>query len=190
MPFNATRVEIPEVVLIEPKVFGDERGFFMESYSLRDFEAIGIAAQFVQGNHSLSQGPVLRGLHYQKEPMAQAKLVRCIRGAIYDVAVDIREGSPTYGQWVGAELSGDNKRQLYMPRGFAHGFCVLSDEAEVVYKVDNYYSPEHDRGIIYNDPEIGIEWPVDAPILSDKDMRHPLLKDADNNFVFNAGEDV
>ncbi|MGQ5712408.1 dTDP-4-dehydrorhamnose 3,5-epimerase [Desulforudis sp. DRI-14] len=184
MPFTFTPLTIPDVILVEPKVFGDERGFFMETYNYRDFAAFGIRAVFVQDNHSLSRGPVLRGLHYQKDPIAQAKLVRCIRGAIFDVAVDIRRGSPTYGKWVGVELSAENKRQLYIPRGFAHGFCVLSYVAEVVYKVDNYYSPEHDRGIIYDDPDIGITWPVAQPILSPKDARLPRLEDADNNFVY------
>lgn len=189
MPFTFTRLTIPDLVLVEPKVFGDERGFFMETYSYRDFAVFGIRAAFVQDNHSLSRGPVLRGLHYQKKPMAQAKLVRCIRGAIFDVAVDIRRGSPTYGKWVGVELSAENKRQLYLPRGFAHGFCALTEVVEVVYKVDNYYSPEHDRGIIYNDPDLGIVWPVARPLLSPKDARLPRLKDADNSFVYVPGEE-
>ncbi|MGC7846711.1 dTDP-4-dehydrorhamnose 3,5-epimerase [Desulforudis sp. 1088] len=189
MSFTFTCLEIPDMLLVEPKVFSDSRGFFVETYTYKDFAGCGITNQFVQDNHSLSQGPVLRGLHYQKEPMAQAKLVRCIRGAIFDVAVDIRRGSPTYGKWVGVELSAENKRQLYIPRGFAHGFCVLTDIAEVLYKVDNYYSPEHDRGIIYNDSDIGITWPVTVPILSPKDARHPRLKDADNNFVYTPDEE-
>lgn len=184
MPFTFTRLGIPEVVLIKPETFVDERGFFMETYSYKYFAAFGIKDGFVQDNHSLSKGFVLRGLHYQKEPMAQAKLVRCTRGAIFDVAADIRKGSPTYGLWVGAELSEENKLQLYVPRGFAHGFCALSEKTEVVYKVDSLYSPGDERGIIYNDPDLSITWPLNNPLLSAKDAKHPLLKNADNDFTY------
>ena len=184
MPFKFTRLEIPEVILIEPKVFQDERGFFMEVYKTSDFAQFGIKDNFVQDNHSCSARGTLRGLHYQKHPMAQAKLVRCVRGAIFDVAVDIRKGSPIYGKWVGVILSATNKKMLYVPVGFAHGFLALEDESEVIYKVSNLYSPEHEAGIIWNDPEIDIKWPWDNPILSERDKTWPPLKEADNNFVY------
>ncbi len=184
MPFKFKRLEIPEVVLIEPIIFEDERGFFMETYKYSDFVKFGIKEIFVQDNHSKSKYGVLRGLHYQKNPNAQGKLVRCIKGEIFDVAVDIRKGSPTYGKWVGVILSEENKRMLYIPKGFAHGFCVLSDEAEVVYKCTAEYSPDDDRGIIWNDKDIGINWPVKNPILSEKDKKHPPLREADNNFIY------
>ena len=184
MPFKFTRLEIPEVILIEPKVFQDERGFFMEVYKTSDFAQFGIKDNFVQDNHSCSDWGTFRGLHYQIHPMAQAKLVRCVRGAIFDVAVDIRKGSPTYGKWVGVILSATNKKMLYVPVGFAHGFLALEDESEVIYKVSNLYSPEHEAGIIWNDPEIDIKWPWDNPILSERDKTWPPLKEADNNFVY------
>ncbi|CUU08655.1 dTDP-4-dehydrorhamnose 3,5-epimerase [Candidatus Thermokryptus mobilis] len=178
MPFKFTRVsQIPELVVIEPIVFEDKRGFFMETYSYREFERFGITEKFVQDNHSKSIKGVLRGLHFQVEPFAQSKLVRCIKGEIFDVAVDIRPGSKTFKKWFGVILSEENKRILYIPKGFAHGFVVLSEIAEVEYKVDNFYSPEHDRGIIWNDPDIGIEWPIDNPILSEKDAKLPTLKE-------------
>ncbi|CAM3694151.1 dTDP-4-dehydrorhamnose 3,5-epimerase [Cohnella lubricantis] len=173
------------VKLIEPAVFGDNRGFFMESYNAQTFASHGITCEFVQDNHSLSaEAGVLRGLHYQLNPKAQTKLVRVIVGAIYDVVVDIRSGSPTFGQWEGFILSSENKRQLLVPRGFAHGFCTLVPNTEVMYKVDELYSPEHDRGIAWNDPALGIDWPTSKPILSEKDGQHPLLADADYNFFF------
>ncbi|MCD6319804.1 MAG: dTDP-4-dehydrorhamnose 3,5-epimerase [Candidatus Desulfofervidaceae bacterium] len=184
MPFNFIPLELPGVILIEPKVFSDERGFFMEVYKSKDFATFGITDQFVQDNHSCSAKGVLRGLHYQKHPMAQTKLVRCIKGAIFDVAVDIRKGSPTYGKWVGVTLSADNKKMLYIPVGFAHGFFTLEDETEVIYKVSNFYSPENECGIIWNDPQIGIRWPSLNPILSERDKKWPLLANADNNFIF------
>jgi dTDP-4-dehydrorhamnose 3,5-epimerase len=165
------------VILIKPKVFGDERGFFMETYKKEDFEKAGIKGEFVQDNHSRSRYGVLRGLHFQKEPYAQAKIVRCVRGVIFDVAVDLRRDSPTFGKWVGVILSEFNKHQLYIPRGFAHGFCVLSEVAEVVYKVDNKYAPDYEGGVIWNDEDIGIEWPIDEPILSEKDKKWPTLKE-------------
>lgn len=180
---NVIRTKLEGVCIIEPAVFGDNRGFFMESYSSRKFVELGIDYPFVQDNHSLSvEAGVLRGLHYQKSPKAQTKLVRVVAGAVYDVAVDIRKNSPTFGQWVGVILSAANKRQLLIPQGFAHGFCTLVPNTEFVYKVDEYYSPEHDRGIVWNDPELGIDWPVGKPILSEKDGKLPLLKDADINF--------
>lgn len=183
MPFSFEKTAIDDVVIITPRVFNDDRGFFMETYKSTDFINNGIKEDFVQDNHSKSSKGVLRGLHYQKLPKAQAKLVRCIKGAIFDVAVDIRKNSETYGKWVGVELSEENKKMLYIPAGFAHGFCVRSEVAEICYKSSDVYSPENDRGIMWNDPEIGIEWALDSePIISEKDAKHPLLKDADNNF--------
>lgn len=150
---------------------------------MRTMESLGITNTFVQDNHSFSKDKgVIRGLHYQKRPMDQAKLVRCTAGEIMDVAIDIRRGSPTYGRWFGAVLSAENKRQLYIPRGFAHGFLTLVENCEVQYKADNFYSPEHDRGIRFDDPDIDIEWGITDPILSEKDSRAPCLKDCDNNF--------
>ncbi|MCD6559526.1 MAG: dTDP-4-dehydrorhamnose 3,5-epimerase [Palaeococcus sp.] len=177
MPFEFKRLEIPDVILIKPKVFEDERGFFMETYKKEDFERAGIRGEFVQDNHSRSKYGVLRGLHFQKEPYAQAKIVRCIRGVIYDVAVDLRGNSPTFGKYIGVILSEFNKYQLYIPRGFAHGFVVLSDVAEVVYKVDNVYAPDYDAGVIWNDPDIGIDWPIEEPIISKKDQKLPTLRE-------------
>ncbi|MCK2002957.1 dTDP-4-dehydrorhamnose 3,5-epimerase [[Brevibacterium] frigoritolerans] len=173
------------VKVIEPDVYGDHRGWFMETFSTAKFLEAGINIDFVQDNQSFSsQKGTLRGLHYQLNPKAQTKLIRCTRGAIYDVAVDIRKESPSYGEWFGIELSMENKKQLLIPKGFAHGFMTLTDNVEVQYKVDELYSPEHDRGMIWSDPEIGIEWPMDIkPVLSAKDENAPLLKDAENNFV-------
>ena len=182
MPFVFRRLVIPDVILIEPKLFGDQRGFFLEFYKHTEFVRAGIPEHFVQDNHSKSAKGVLRGLHYQKNPHAQGKLVRCLNGKIFDVAVDIRKGSPRYGKWVSAELTGENSHMLYVPPGFAHGFMVLSDSAEVIYKCTEEYSPADDRGIIWNDPDIGITWPVSAPVLSEKDEIHPRLREADNNF--------
>lgn len=178
-----TNTELDGVKIIEPKVFGDNRGFFMESYTEVGFREFGINDKFIQDNHSLSVEPgVLRGLHYQLNPKSQTKLVRVVTGAIFDVAVDIRKNSPTFGKWVGVILSEHNKRQLLIPRGFAHGFCTLTPNTNVIYKVDEYYSPEHDRGISWNDPLIGISWPVSTPILSEKDAKHPNLNEAELNF--------
>ena len=168
---KATRLAIPDVVLIEPKVFGDDRGFFLESFNQRAFdEATGTSHQFVQDNHSRSSRGVLRGLHYQIQN-PQGKLVRVVNGAVFDVAVDMRKSSPTFGQWVGAELSADNRHQLWVPPGFAHGFLVLSAFADFLYKATDYYVPEHERSVAWNDPEVGIEWPdlEAAPTLSGKD---------------------
>jgi dTDP-4-dehydrorhamnose 3,5-epimerase len=186
MPFIFNRLSIPEIIIIEPKLFGDERGFFMETYKHSDFAEAGIKENFVQDNYSRSARGVLRGLHYQKNPHAQGKLVQCLRGSIYDVAVDIRKGSPTFGRWVKAELSEENNLMLYVPPGFAHGFAVRSEAADVVYKCTKEYFPESDRGIIWNDPDINITWPLDNPVVSAKDMRHPLLKDADINFEYES----
>jgi len=184
MPFTFKRLNIPEIMLIEAKSFSDDRGFFLESFKESIFIENGINTRFVQDNYSRSIKGVLRGLHYQKDPKAQAKLVIAIRGKIFDVVVDIRKDSPTYGKWVGEILSEQNHKLLYIPEGFAHGFCVLSDEADVLYKVNQEYSPEHDRGILWNDPEVDIKWPVDKPLLQEKDSQLPHLKNADNNFVY------
>lgn len=167
---------LPEVRVIVPQVFGDARGFFLETYHAAQYRALGIDEVFVQDNHSHSTRNVLRGLHYQlRHP--QTKLVIVTRGTIFDVAVDIRRGSPTFGRWVGETLSGENHRQILVPRGFAHGFCVLTPEADVLYKCTDFYDPADDRGILWSDPDIGIVWPVDSPSLSGKDQRHPRLRE-------------
>lgn len=175
MPFKETGIE--GLLIFEPRVFEDKRGYFFESFNKRLFEEAGIHADFVQDNQALSGYGVLRGLHYQIEPMAQAKLVRVLEGRVLDVAVDLREGSPTYGQHFSIELSAENKLQLYIPRGFAHGYAVLSERAVFFYKCDNYYSPEHEGGIRFDDPALGIDWqlPPEAIILSEKDSRLPRL---------------
>lgn len=174
---NVIQTEIQDVLIFEPKLFGDERGFFMESYNQTIFEeAIGRKINFVQDNHSKSSKGVLRGLHYQIAPYEQGKLVRCIVGEVFDVAVDIRKSSSTFGKWVGVNLSAENKRQLWIPEGFAHGFVVLSEIAEFVYKTTNYYHPDSDRGIMWNDPFINIQWPITSNLnLSAKDKSHPHL---------------
>jgi dTDP-4-dehydrorhamnose 3,5-epimerase len=181
-------LEIPDVVLIEPKVFGDRRGYFFESYRRDVLAAHGIDVEFAQDNMSSSTRGVVRGLHYQLEPYAQGKLVRVVRGEVFDVAVDIRRGSPTFGAWVGQTLSAENKRSMYVPAGFAHGFCVLSDVAEFHYKCTGYYAPAHERGIIWNDPAIGIAWPIgaDGAVLSDKDASSPALAEAEINYTYTA----
>jgi dTDP-4-dehydrorhamnose 3,5-epimerase len=184
MPFTFKKLDIPEIILIEPEVFLDGRGFFMETYKYSDFVHIGIKEHFVQDNFSQSARGVLRGLHFQKNPNAQGKLVQCLKGRIFDVAVDIRKGSPTFGRWVSMELSGENKRILYIPPPFAHGFVVLSETADVVYKCTKEYAPEDDRGIIWNDPDIKILWPFKYPVISEKDARLPLLRDADSDFEY------
>jgi len=180
---KVTSLTLEGAKLIEPVVHGDHRGFFMESYNEKLMHENGIMHKFIQDNHSLSAEPgVLRGMHYQLNPKAQTKLIRVISGSIYDVILDIRKDSPTFGQWQGFILSDANKRQLLVPQGFAHGFCTLAANTQVIYKVDEYYSPEHDRGIAWDDPSLNIDWPVSSPVLSDKDTRHPLLKDAELNF--------
>ncbi|HVT43746.1 MAG TPA: dTDP-4-dehydrorhamnose 3,5-epimerase [Thermoanaerobaculia bacterium] len=168
---------LPGVLLLEPRVFSDDRGFFMETYHAARFAEIGISLAFIQDNHSYSIRNVLRGLHYQ-EPNAQGKLVRAVTGTIFDVAVDIRRGSPTFARWFGTELSEGNKLQLWVPPGFAHGFCVLSETSDVVYKCTTLYDGAADRSILWNDPQIGIEWPVDIPLLSAKDAAAPRLSEA------------
>ncbi|MDO7908854.1 dTDP-4-dehydrorhamnose 3,5-epimerase [Paenibacillus sp. JX-17] len=169
--------------LLEPVVHGDHRGFFMESFNERVLHDLGIKHSFIQDNHSLSAEPgVIRGLHYQLNPKAQTKLVRVLSGAIYDVILDLRKSSATYGQWTGVILSEYNNRQLLVPQGFAHGFCTLTPNVQVLYKVDEYYSPEHDRGILWNDPALGIDWPVSRAILSEKDQKHPVFTDAEHHF--------
>ena len=181
MSFSFKRLKIPEVILIEPTVLGDERGFFMESYKYTDFADFGIKERFVQDNHSKSVTKgVLRGLHFQKKPMGQAKLVRAIAGSIFDAAVDIRKNSPTYGKWVSALLSAENKKMLYIPLGFAHGFCTLEENTEVIYKCSDIYSAEHECGIIWNDKDININWPIENPILSEKDSKLPTLDKVDS----------
>lgn len=178
---NFLKTGIPEVIIIEPKVFGDERGYFVETFRQEAFENfIGYRVNFCQDNESRSHHGVLRGLHYQLPPFAQSKLVRVIDGKVLDVAVDIRVGSPTFGEHVAVELSGKNKRQMFIPRGFAHGFVVLSETCTFTYKVDNYYAPSHDRGIAYNDKNLKIEWPLSAEALhlSEKDTKQPKLEDA------------
>ena len=176
---NIIETALPGVLILEPKVFGDARGYFFESWNQAAFEAAGITNQWVQDNESKSCYGVLRGLHYQAAPYTQAKIVRAISGTVLDVAVDIRKGSPTFGKHVAVELSGENKRQLFIPRGFAHGFAVLSDEAVFAYKCDNVYMPSAERGIMFNDPALGIDWRIDVTraLLSDKDQKHPLLAD-------------
>lgn len=183
---NVIKTELPGVVILEPQVFGDARGWFIESWSKKKMETIGISVDFVQDNHSFSaEKGTLRGLHYQLNPMAQAKMLRVSRGAIFDVAVDIRRGSPTYAKWVGVELSAENYRQLFIPRGFAHGFITLTDDVEVQYKADNFYSPDCDGNIRWNDPEIGVVWPISPRVLSDKDSSAPLLSErTELNFVY------
>lgn len=177
--------KLPGVCIVEPELHGDARGWFMETYSERAMREIGITARFVQDNESFSaRKGTLRGIHFQNAPMAQAKLVRADRGAVLDVAVDLRRGSPTYRQWVAVELSEQNRRMLYLPRGFGHGFVTLTDDVEFCYKVDNLYSPEHDRGIRFDDPAIGVDWGVTDPVLSKKDTGSPLLADSDCNFVY------
>ena len=178
---------IPDVKIVEPKVFGDKRGYFMETWTDRDFTAAGISVRFVQDNESSSSRGVLRGLHFQAGDAAQAKLVRVVHGAVFDVAVDIRRNSPTFGKWVGEILSGENKRELFIPRGFAHGFLCLEQGTVFTYRCDNYYAPASERGIRYDDPAIGIDWPLhlvsDTPLnLSPKDGKHPSLAECDSLF--------
>lgn len=186
---DVTKTNLTDVLIVEPAVFGDHRGFFTESYSEEDFKVAGITANFVQDNHSLSsQAGVLRGLHFQKGESAQTKLIRVVTGAVLDVIVDIRKGSPTYGKWEGYILSEANHRQLLVPKGFAHGFVTLTDNVNFLYKCDNYYNAEADGGIAFDDPDLAIDWPIDIKkaILSEKDQHHPTLKEfsAENPFVY------
>ncbi|MDC0450791.1 dTDP-4-dehydrorhamnose 3,5-epimerase [Nitrosopumilus sp.] len=184
MTFSFLNLKIPDVKLIIAKHYVDERGYFLESYKESEFFRNGINVKFLQDNFSHSVKGALRGLHYQKNPKAQAKLVTALKGEIFDVAVDIRKNSPTFGQWVGEILSEKNHKLLYIPEGFAHGFCVLSEEADVLYKVNQEYSPEDERGIVWNDPEINITWSTNKPILHEKDSLLPTLKNAENNFIY------
>ena len=186
---NIIPTAIQDVKIIEPRVFGDARGYFFESFSDREFREKVCDTTFVQDNESMSCYGVVRGLHYQRAPHCQSKLVRCVKGRVLDVAVDIRQGSPTYGQYVAVELSAENHRQLFIPRGFAHGFAVLSEEALFAYKCDSRYMPSHERGIAFDDPELGIDWKLDIEkaVLSGKDKKNPLLKDAEL-FDFNGRE--
>lgn len=178
-----TKTKLDGVVIIEPDVFGDNRGFFMESWNRKKMKEVGLYYDFVQDNHSKSTVKgTLRGIHFQKGDKAQAKLVRCVKGAVLDVAVDLRQNSLTFKQWVGVELSGENKKQLLIPRGFGHGFLTLTDDVEFLYKADNYYAPEADAGIRWNDPDIGVEWGVENPILSEKDKKNQFLKDCKDLF--------
>lgn len=181
MKFKET--ELNGVYVVEPQVFGDHRGFFMESWSKRAFEAAGLFYDFVQDNHSMSAVKgTLRGIHFQRGEKSQAKLVRCVKGAVLDIAVDLRPSSPAYKQWVGVELSAENKKQLLIPRGFGHAFLTLTDNVEFLYKADNFYAPEAEGGIRWNDPEIGVAWGISSPILSEKDSQAPLLRDAVTGF--------
>jgi len=182
---NVLSTKFDKVKLIEPIVHGDHRGFFMESYNKKIFAQANIDVEFVQDNHSLSvEAGVIRGLHFQTNPYAQAKLVRVISGEILDVVVDLRQGSPTFGQWESYVLSAQNKKQLFVPAGFAHGFCTLVANTEIQYKVDQYYAPEYDSGIAWNDPQLAINWPTHKPILSDKDRKLPFMKDSNFNFIY------
>lgn len=184
---EVVKTEIPGVLIIEPKVFGDDRGYFMESFNAREFaEKTGIDVTFVQDNESKSRFGVLRGLHFQLPPYTQSKLVRVVKGKVLDVAVDIRKGSPTYGKYVTCEMTEENKRQFFVPKGFAHGFCVLSDEAVFQYKCDDFYHPEAEGAIAWDGPDIAIQWPVEVEkvILSEKDKHHPYLKDFDSPFIY------
>lgn len=182
---NIIKTDLLDVYILEPKVFGDSRGWFMESWSEKIMKEADLNYKFVQDNHSFSeQKGTLRGLHFQKGDASQAKLVRCSRGAVLDVAVDMREGSPTYKKWVAIELSADNFRQLLIPRGFLHGFLTLTDNVEFLYKADNYYNYEADRNILWNDPAINVEWGIDSPIVSDKDAKAPSVCESDIDFKY------
>ncbi|CDZ23684.1 dTDP-4-dehydrorhamnose 3,5-epimerase [[Clostridium] cellulosi] len=184
---KVTKTEIEGLLIIEPEVFGDHRGWFMETWTKKKLLECGIDIDFVQDNHSYSaQKGTLRGLHFQIDPKSQTKLLRCTRGEILDVAVDLRKGSPTYKKWVSVKLSAENKKQFLIPKGFAHGFVTLTDDVEVQYKVDEYYAPECDRSIRFDDPEIGVDWGIKDPILSQKDLNAPYLKDSDVNFTYNG----
>ncbi len=185
---KVTTTDFPGLIILEPRVFEDSRGYFFESYNNKAFQQVGIPNDFVQDNQSKSNYGVLRGLHYQRDPFAQAKLVRVLQGKVLDVAVDLRLGSPTYKKWHGEILSAENKKQMFIPRGFAHGFLVLSETAEFFYKCDNFYSREHDGGIRFDDPEIGIDWQISKEqlVISEKDTKLPFLKDATVNFKFNS----
>ncbi|MFN3788124.1 dTDP-4-dehydrorhamnose 3,5-epimerase [Sulfurihydrogenibium azorense] len=189
--FKKLETPLKGVYILEPAVFQDHRGFFMESYNKKDFEEVGIDINFLQDNHSLSVQPgVLRGIHFQLNPKSQTKLVRCLKGAVYDVIVDLRKGSPTYLKWISVILTEHNKRQVIVPKGFGHAILTLVPNTEVFYKVDEYYSPQHDRSIRWNDPDLAIEWPLKDPVLSDKDSNAPFLKDIEDEINFVYEEDI
>ena len=184
---NVIKTDLLDVYILEPKVFGDGRGWFMETWSRRTMEEAGLFYNFVQDNQSFSaRKGTLRGLHFQKGKASQAKLVRCARGTVLDVAVDLRKGSPTYKRWTSVELSAENKRQFLIPRGFAHAFLTLTDDVEFLYKADNFYAPDADRNIRWDDPEIGVEWGIADPILSAKDQKAPFLADSDADFIYSS----
>jgi dTDP-4-dehydrorhamnose 3,5-epimerase len=185
MPFDFIPSAIPEVIIIEPRIYTDARGFFMETYKNSEFVKCGIQQNFVQCNQSRSARGVLRGLHYQKPPKAQCKLIWAVSGEIYDVVVDLRRGSPTYGNWFGLKLSAENRKMLYVPVGFAHGFCATSEEAAVIYLTTEEYESSCESGVIWNDPELAIDWPVVEPVVSMRDRNWPTLNFADNNFHYN-----
>ena len=182
MAFDFKKLSVPDVILIEPKVYSDDRGYFFEEFKKSEFLLNGISDNFIQENISHSKRDVIRGMHFQKNPKAQSKLVSVINGEIFDVALDIRKNSPTFGKWVGEILSNKNHRSIFIPEGFAHGFCVISEEADVIYKVNNEYSPNDERGIIWNDPSINISWPTQRPIISKKDEELPLFEKSYENF--------
>ncbi|NCC87471.1 MAG: dTDP-4-dehydrorhamnose 3,5-epimerase [Clostridia bacterium] len=180
---EVSKTDLPEILLIKPDVFADNRGWFMETYSYEKYKKFGIDVKFVQDNRSRTESKgTVRGLHFQKSPKAQSKLVTCTRGCFIDVVVDIRKNSPTYKKWVAVELSEENKYQLFVPKGFAHGFVALKDETEILYKVDEFYSKEFDRSIRFDDPEIAVDWGIESPILSEKDMLAPFLSQSDADF--------
>lgn len=183
MEFRFEPLAIPAVLMVVHGIIRDPRGFFSETFREESFQKVGIP-RFVQDNHARSTGKVLRGLHYQLRPAALGKLVRCLHGRIFDVAVDIRRGSPTYGKWVGTELGDEDGKMIYIPEGFAHAYCALTEECEVFYKTTGYYSQQHDRGIRWNDPALNIQWPVTDPVLSEKDRKAPFLSEAENNFFW------
>lgn len=177
MPFTFQKTPLDGVIICQPKIFKDARGYFLESFNAREFKSLGLCIEFVQDNQSLSAKGTLRGLHFQAKPYSQDKLVRVIQGKIWDVAIDIRASSSSYGKWFGVELDDVTQTQLFIPKGFAHGFIVLSDQALVAYKTSDYYEPSADRGILWNDPDLAVQWPMNEPILSEKDMKQPLFKD-------------
>ncbi len=189
MAFRFFKNEIPDVLEIESDVYRDSRGYFTEVYKFPEFQQNGILKPFVQVNHSHSSQDTLRGLHYQKHPAAQGKMVSVVEGKIFDVAVDLRSGSPYFGRWVAKYLNSEQKKMLYIPEGFAHGFCVLSKRAQVIYYCTEVYTPEEERGILWNDPDLAITWPVRKPVLSEKDSQYPRLKEADCNFSYGARVD-
>ncbi|MCU0641294.1 MAG: dTDP-4-dehydrorhamnose 3,5-epimerase [Candidatus Margulisbacteria bacterium] len=184
--FKVTRSPLPGLLVIEPHAFADDRGFFMETYNRDAFSALGLNLTFVQDNHSRSKKGVVRGMHYQLAAAAMGKLVSCSHGAVFDVGLDLRKGSPTFGQWYGERLSGADHKMLYLPPGFAHGFMALEDDSDVLYKCTNVWSPAHERAIVWNDPAVGIKWPLGQAIVNGKDSQAPLLKDAETDFVFRS----